>query len=258
MRHWGADAAGLANFDRSLRAALVWLATPETEKKRAMSDAVTSTGNWHESLGLMYGTKLMKYSSDRGSTASAKVTGSTIYFGSARVPRGGTFTLTVDGKSYGEFSCNGTTTTNAGRAYSPFVVRISSLSNTEHLVDVTVTSNGATVFALWFSGNSLSQNMSRPNVWVGNTLRMNALGYTLREGWDNGSNVAVERFNAIIRNACRELAADGLAIAYVDANASYNLRTDVQADNIHPNKVGHAHIAQAFLTAMRRPSDARP
>jgi len=79
---------------------------------------------------------------------------------------------------------------------------------------------------------------------------MNATGYSSYSPSNNGSDTAVNQFNAIISGVASTLSGDGLNVQYVDVNSYYNLSTDVDTDNVHPNDSGHQHIADAFIAAL--------
>lgn len=248
MRAWGTASAGFLTYQDTLRAMLIWLSTRNSMLKTGQS---LSCG-WTNLTTSAYPTNIGIYSSTNNATVSADVYGDVIYVVSIRlVSGGGTFTLTVDGTQFGgTYSCNGAQTTNRGTTYAPMVVRIDGLTETKHTVTMKVTSTTGNVYLMWMSGNRGVSTSNGPEVWVGNCLRMPSAGYAL-SGYAAGDDSVVGVYNSKIREIVRELSGDGLNITLADAGGAYDLSTDVYSDNIHPNDTGHAHIADAFLKAMK-------
>ena len=103
----------------------------------------------------------------------------------------------------------------------------------------------------WIAENDWAVDATiKPLVFVGNVLYMTPAGYTLGgSSWDNGSDEAVDSINVLILETVNTLSDAGLDVVHVDTNSAYKLATDVAADNIHPNDLGHKHIADAFISA---------
>lgn len=83
-----------------------------------------------------------------------------------------------------------------------------------------------------------------PGAYVGTCLRQPPDGYAAMPG-QLGSDARVAAFNVVIAAAVR---AAGCHL--VDACAAYDVANC--ADLVHPTDAGHAQIAHAFLTTMRR------
>lgn len=82
-------------------------------------------------------------------------------------------------------------------------------------------------------------------VYVGNCISEPSGHYL-----PNGSPAAQAMYNVAIAAAVTNVAAQGRRVHLVDANAAYNPATMDSGDNVHPNDLGHAAIAAAFLAAM--------
>jgi len=246
MRSGGTTAANKATYQDALYSAVAWLAIPDVHKVKALGTSVAYSGAW--SPATVHGAK---YTTTNGDSATMTLYGSTIYVVSERVNgQTGTFTLTVDGVSFGTFNCFGNTISPSSRAYCPFLIRITNLTDKAHTV-VLAKSGGDVVYFNWAAGASGSLTSNGPNVFVGNCLRMSAAGYALGSpNYSNGSDTAAYQYNKIIRDVTREFAIDGLNVVYVDASSYYSPAIDVGGDNIHPSIAGHAKIANAFLAQM--------
>lgn len=82
-------------------------------------------------------------------------------------------------------------------------------------------------------------------VYVGNCIS-EPTGHYL----PNGSPAAQALYNVAIAAAVANVAAQGRRVHLVNTNAAYNPATMDSGDNVHPNDLGHAAIAAAFLTVM--------
>jgi hypothetical protein len=237
MRHIGDNPIG---FQRELYSIIAKLSLPDI--LWGQSENITYSGNW-ENVDLGWGNH-SKYGTG---TATVTVVGSTVYIDTVQSDNVSTINVNIDGVDKGTFinlippSYSTFKSAVSGKSYSPYLLRFPGLSNEMHTVILTVT-NG---YVNWISSNSVGSN----EVYIGNTLRMNATGYSLGSpNWNHGSDVAVESFNEKISQVVTDLLHDGLNVKYIDANSAYNLLTDVSADNVHPNDSGHSHIADAFIS----------
>ena len=247
MRLWGTSTAnGLDTYEGTLRAMLVWLATPTAKKIYAHSSGVTTSPSnaWTDMNTSLYPINIGKYTNTLQATATAnKVYGTVIYVTSIKLNSGGgTFTVKVDGVDKGTFSCSDAQTTAGGMFYAPFVARVGGLGDGFHTVEVRHTASGY-VYLLSISGNVGLTTKTGPEVWVGNCLLMQA--------YDNaGSDAAAGKYNTIIRKVVRELAGDGLNVGFADAAAYFDPATMMGSDGVHPNVTGQQSIADTFLYAM--------
>lgn len=74
------------------------------------------------------------------------------------------------------------------------------------------------------------------------------LDYSASTAFPNGSDAAIDAFNAI----WDQLAAEYDAVVVADPNAAgyWNKNTDIGADEVHPNVLGNQHLAQAAIDAI--------
>lgn len=242
MRNYGTNAAGQLTYQDTLRTGLAFMAIPETAKVRGSSATCTYTGTWTTTA--VYG-GIGKNSTTSGATAQCPFTGSTLILGYIKLAgTAGTFSVAVDGVTIGTVNANAGVTDGNNRAWSAGEYRVGNLTNAAHTV--TLTQLSGTVYLDWLAGLPLTSRA--PTVYVGNTLKMDATGYTLGgASYAHGSDTAVAQFNAIIASTVATLAADGLNVKLVDVSSTYNPLTAGTADDIHPGDVGHAVIANAFL-----------
>lgn len=253
MRSGGTGDAGTkTTFQNALYAQAAWLAIPDSKKIHAQSVSVTYAGTWADNP-TTYGGSLSRYSSAAASTATFTLYGRTLYIGATRTSyANATMSVTVDGVSQGTFSCTGLTdSASTARDYGPFLIRLTGFTDGPHTVVITYASGTGNIYFDWAAGADGAATVDGPNVFIGNTLRMNATGYTLSPPHDQGSDAAVSQYNDLIQTVVDDLSSDGLQVALVDASAYYNPNTgDISVDNVHPNDTGHAHIAEAFLHTM--------
>lgn len=234
----------------NLQAVSAWLAIPDNYKIRAKD--VIAAGTWSTNPSTLF-SGMGRQSTTNGSALTFQVKGSSVYVGFIRLYPGGAgeFSVTVDGVLKGKYTTTGLVPARSGdgSTYGAALVRIPNLPNRKHTVVITVTSptNASNqVYIDWVAGNGFKYDTCGPNVYVGNCISGNAAGYTSF----GGSDQAVGEFNNHILDAVTELAEDGLRVVHVDAANSLDYDTDLAAEGLHPNNLGHAAIAKAFLRAM--------
>ncbi len=242
------DPGKLEIYRHALLAELAWLAIPTAQKVYGQSSSVTVTGTWTNTVA--YGGSLGITSHTNGSTATASVFGRTVYVSTiVQDSTNATFTLSVDGTSYGPYNSFGTSSvaTYNGRTYSPWLIRIPGLPNTMHSVIMTVTSpTGVTnVYLDWMAGSGWNPQAIGPYVFVANVTRQTAAGYNAH----GGSDLSVSEYCDAVSSQVQQLASDGLNVVLADANSYVNPATDISSDGIHPNDSGHGHIRDALVSA---------
>jgi len=237
VRGLGASPTDLQVFQDEVLSAAAYLALPQSEKLLANDASLTWTGSW-EGLGA-WGSH---WTNSQGSSVIGKVTGTAIYIELIRLCGGqGQASITVDGISHGTYNNYGCTATPTGRSYTPYGIRIANLAAGEHTVTVKKADDSSgMVYFVWMAGNGNPRRPERPNVYVGDSIRMK----------DGRSDIAARAINARIEKMAQDLSSDGLNVVFVDVAARQNLATDVGADGVHPNDSGHRHIAEVFLKAM--------
>ena len=264
------------NFYRSsLRHAAAYLAIPTSRKTYAQ--AASASGTWQPYA--QFGGNMGRTATANGSTLTfSGLSGSAIYIGYLATAQTdmGSFTVTVDGIPRGVVPCTGAFgnrnarhgnpssspiphnvgTSGDGRIWaSPLLYRISGLSEGAHTVVVTATVSPHPVTILWAAGSASARaGLSRgdgPSVWVGGTLKSTPVGYLV------GSEEGMAVLTGIQSEICAELAGDGLHVQHVRAGDYFDPSTGMWTDNVHPNNVGHAQIATAFIEKFVAPgSDA--
>jgi hypothetical protein len=163
----------------------------------------------------------------------------------------GTFSVTIDGVLFGNYTTPHSVICNSAISYHSFLIRASGLSDGAHTVVIKVTSNAVgNVFFEWAAGLGAYADPNGPNVWCANCLRMPAASYALFAPFDQGSDAAVSLYNKIILEAVRDLAIDNLNVMYVDASSNYDPVTDVGVDAVHPSVAGYGKILDSFLSTM--------
>jgi len=222
-------AANQTVYTNALSCILAWLAIPAASKASGASITYVGAG-WSSftEFGLAG-----KFTAASGNTASATVSGTSVYIAGWTSGDYGSFAVTVDGISQGSFTLAPAGNTMSSVVY-PYLCRVSGLSAGSHTV--VITNNAATDIAVqWFGGNSVS---SAPLVVVGNTIP--------RTGFTSGN---ISTMNTIMASVVSTLVSDGLNVVPVlDSGVLSATATPAQyqADLIHPNMLGHTLLSKAF------------
>lgn len=257
MRHGGSNSALRNDFKGALYALATWCSL--TDRKTGKDASITYSGSWTNSGAWQIG----KYSTTSGSTATFTAQGTVIYIGSINLLNGyGQFkveTRDISGNgdwiNKGTYNCYGMSAPLASTVtFTPMLIRLTGYtSGKTHDVRVTTLNSGIVYFD-WVGSNSGTKDF-----YLGDCLPMNSAGYAYGgTTWGNGSDTAVNEYNADIASVVSALQSDGLNIHLVDASKYYNINTDVWTDNIHPNDSGYAHIAQAFIEVMNNVAPTNP
>jgi hypothetical protein len=198
--------------------------------------------------------------------------------------------VTIDGIDYGPFSCR---TPSFNNKWQLLGARITGLANGPHTIvlKAAVAAGGGNVtvggVACWDSGAAPACNVyaaDLPYMWMAQPAAnitistiTTADGYSLQTNYGLSSqwttaasrdgvserDFAFEHYNRIIFRECRAARKAGLKVAHVDTNAYYDPngmidRLEGGNPGSHPVNGGHAAIAQAFLSEIRRPTYPEP
>lgn len=217
----------------------------------ATSAGIIYAGTWSAD-GADYGGAFAEVSTTNASTATLSCYGIVCYlaYGMA-VGDGGTFTISVDGVTYGSYTSSGVSggliATNQGVTHASGLARLSGLSQAAHTIIVTVTSatNAANhVWIDWVGQPSGSYQFGGPQVIAGGVPRNST----------DGISTYQQLYTSLVKQNVGLLAADGLPVAYADVPGYINLTTDIINDGTHPNNLGMQHIANAFLAVINAAS----
>jgi phospholipase/lecithinase/hemolysin len=226
------------------------------EKILGNSSDVTYTGSWvvtpvYKGLG--------KYSATQNDYLDVNVTGDVIYIASInQTGAQGTFSVYVDDVLKGSYSCSGGVTSGSGtgRTYSPFLIRLTGLSNTLHEIRINVTSVSGNVYFDWIAGIDSAKYVERPIFYMGNTLYFTDTGYnTYMAGSDKRNTTDI--WNNVSYQVASDLTSDGLNIVYINMTETYDPDIYCCADGVHPTQAGHTHISTRYITAMEETEDYR-
>ena len=226
------------------QACLSWLAIPSNYK--VFGQASTQSGTWVNDGNYQSGIGIV--SATHNSTASFPITtgGGNIYIW-YRVwdGGGGTFTYSLDGGTPVSVNAYLDTTiaTNLSGTKSIALARISGVSADDHTLLITVTSptNSSDSVGIWSIGTVPYLNYYRtPRVYSGGVLKQKSDG---NEPW-------VSNYNADAEADVDTLSQDGLSVYFVDVQSYENYATDIPID-VHPNNLGHRHLADAFESVIQ-------
>ncbi len=223
----GITAPRLEYWSQAHLAGLAFLAlTDESKTRRA--DAET-TGTWTNDV-------IASMTATAAATITFTTSGTVAYIchvlhaGDAVT---GQFSLTTDGVSQGTFDTAASEQMSGLVTYGPGFIRIAGLAPSEHTHVLTWVSG--TVSFVWAAGN----DGVGPAVFCGNVIPQSG-GYLAAQ---------IEAFNDQTAADVALLAGDGLEVFAVDSWSSI-LSSEETPDSVHPNDVGHAHLADVYLAVM--------
>lgn len=258
MRVNGTSVSKQYEYQRCLLAALSWLGTPASQ--RVIGQACTVAGTGSNTPG--YGGTIGKDLTVNGSTLTCNTPpGTTVtVYATTQVINTGSFSVTIDGISYGTFSNTGTVTDVAGtRTYAPAAYRFAGLQEKPHTVVFNAISTDGVNNTVHILGVSVSSPAvgarTGPFVYVASIPRSNSSGYTVTcspTNCNNGSDAAVGSYNYSVDQSVCDLAADGVQVVLVDVTNTQafnpNDSSQIQADNVHPTALGATNLANAFIS----------
>lgn len=209
-----------------------------TAPVRTVASAMTLGGTWTATPGF-FGS----YTDNAGSTASASICGSTIWFsyvatawsmghGVATVTIDGTLVDTVHGDAGGIALA---TQNHPSTPWFPATKRYGGLSSGCHTVQITTTVTGQRFYVEWLAGSA--QPAGAP-LYLSNVIRMNAAGYATY----GGSDANIASYNSDIAALAAELVGDGRNVTLIDNWSAINPATDMQSDGIHLSAYGNVKV----------------
>lgn len=245
-RTYGVNATKLGYYIGYLRR-LAFDAVAPT-RNYARTAAVSKTGPWANTQVNSFGMN----TTTSGSTATAAVTGTSVYIGHIiqdHPSTQGVAEVRVDGVLVGTVSSNGAGMKTANNlTYGPAVTRFSGFSAGAHTVEVKVVSASGYYFFLDFIAGNAGQNGAK--AFVSNVIRMNATGYANY----GGSDANVSNYNAAIASMISHFTTDGLPVYLVNNWAAIDPAADLLPDGIHPDADGHTKLKNTFKAVI----DAHP
>lgn len=248
MRYHGTNATALAQFERSLRAAIAWMSRIPANIKQASDAAWTFSPSWTAVTIANIGTK---YRAASGATASISVSGTSVtvaYVNRWGLADGGTFTVTIDGTLVGTIDTNVGSSSGYGGAsptrYNIQAERYAGLSSGSHTVEIETTSAG-TVQLAFVCGTG---DTDKPDVRIGAPIKMASDGYTSNSPYNNGSDAAVEAYSTVIRKLVYEARLDGRNVKFADLNTYFAI-ANMDTDKVHPVDAGHSQLRDGFVAA---------
>lgn len=220
-------------WENALTAMAVWLATPSTAKVLDASISYVGGGWGTNTFAGLAG----HYTFEAGDTATATVNGTAVYWGGWAAGTYGSWDVTVDGVSKGNFNTAPSGNTAGGSSY-PYAFRISGLSAGNHTVVLTAHDTNADTLQ-WFAGNG---GATAPT-----TIFLNTIPQT---GVSSGNLALID---ACFTSALPPLASDGLNVFLVNAAAALSLTaspTEYQGTSPHPNMLGATLVATAAFQTL--------
>ena len=216
---WGANSGQVQTWHTVYQAELAWLAMPSRAKTLGQNTALIAyagSGGSHWATSATFGGSFSEQTQTLSDTATFSVWGRCAYvaYGIDSATTGGTFTITVDGTSYGTFFSQGAGQTGTiparlGATHGSAMARICGLSLTAHNVVVTITSATSAsnvVWLDWVGQPTGSQFVTGPTVLAASPIRStNAPG-----------DLNIQPYSAFIQQDVSALTADGLNVGYVE------------------------------------------
>ena len=230
-------------------AGLTWMTIPQSYKVLGQSSGCAQTGTWTNDT--RYGGSIGVTSSTNGSSLACSITttGSPIYaWFQLSENDGGAFTYSVDGGPTTSVATNGGNAFSypVGTHHTVGAVRLPVFSGS-HTVTFNVTSATGSGNNVYIEGIGTPPNKSylggTPTVYYGGQLPWyNNTGYT----------AAIAAFNTAEMTDAQQLAADGLAVSFVNVQNYVDPVADMtNANPSVPNATGQTHLKEAFEGAMQ-------
>ena len=244
-----------------------WLTIPNANKKLITSPDVTTHGDW-EYLGLwsgLTGTPLAYFStSEPGASVTisnlhgtdlligvlCKSTYDTPVFDQTGPPTvdPGTFSIAVDGVYYGEYATllPTNTTSNSGFSQSTpaYGIELNNLSDKQHVVTLTQTSDSGTVsFLCAMDYSSTGQgSFTGPYFYAFSLIEQGQDYLAGQADWGDTPDSIIYR-NSLIQSISDKLAAHGLNSVYVDLYSEFCPDSMLLGDGLHENYDGSVCMA---------------
>ena len=249
---YGADQTYKDYSSRALMASLLWLTIPDAQKIRSTDLTRWSyTGTWTTNASALYGgiTSYNRYTSSSGATGQIIFTGGRVLaLGVTAIePTGGTFNVTIDGTTYGPFSCQspvggssgtGSAVTANGQSYGPQAFYFAGLPDKSHTLTVTtVTADGShLVYVDWAASTAGARSTGGPNLIVGGVIKPKAALFSSGGVVSTSASETVDlQYDQIARDDCNLVASWGLPCTFADVRSPIDPVNDIRVDNIHLN-----------------------
>jgi hypothetical protein len=227
-----------------IEAQTAWLAIPEADKTRAAGTGCVKTGTWVDGNP----NSAASYTSTAGATMTCTVTGSTIYFGAARLYNSSaTFTVSVDGVKAVDPDSGITIFSQAdvfpggpglpvNQTILANLIRVPSTNATHKVVYTCVDPAGGLCLAFYTAAVGAVQ--------IPAVYSLSPIYNARAEQRGNMDAPTTELYHATWLAMVAELTGDGLDIIPIDATipAVYNSTTQSQEDGVHEDVLGNASI----------------
>jgi hypothetical protein len=226
----------------------------------ANSGSVTTGGTWTTLTAGTYNDKasislsgLARTSSVSGSTLTYTSTGENLVIGTWGTDgtADGAFSVSVDGTVLATFDPDNKAKSVSIDAGTPTrsnnAVVLFGLGGSTHTVVITTLSSTPT--NIDYIGTLQAPNYSA-TMLVGGLVKMDATGYAqaLSAYGNTVGDADWDLADTYIKQAVAVFQSQGYPVVFVYTNKYYVTSTDVSStDHIHPNDIGHGHIARAFL-----------
>lgn len=236
------DAAKQEYFRRCFRACLAWRLLADRKTARGPQAGIAFTGTWGD---MPTPSPCGKYTTQNGATASATVSGDTVYIGVSEgdyPDMSEAINVVIDGVNKGNFSVKRTgITTYLGQWWGRVAWRFTGLGAGSHSVIVThVSPTGKFLHLDYIAG---SAQAATPRVIVGNVMK-----FTDAYMAEKGITVAtIQAYNAIIAAVVAEFTAHGLPVSLLDRYANFDPATESADYWGHPNDAWQRDFSKEFL-----------
>ncbi|MGO4517954.1 hypothetical protein AB4Y89_19325 [Terriglobus sp. 2YAB30_2] len=234
------------NWQRSVGAAIAWLALPDRDK--VLGSAITNTsGSWSADSDLPIGLSTTDANAIATFTIDAASAGKILYL-AYRVFDPGLrnttqATVSIDGAAVGQLSSAVDTghliATLWSTQESIFLAQYSLSSAGKHTVTVSTASTGGFFSFLWAGvcGENYNNVPGAPSVLLGSVPRAKP----------DDLNYEILQYNMRFLDMARKFQQQGMNVTTVDTFHVYD--TSDLSDDVHPNRAGHTKLAAAFQAA---------